>query len=474
MLSVRHCPWFWQQPCLGRRPSWPARWLWLKRLLPLFASAVQAAATHASATPSEKQAVATNAIQSTAEVFESPGLGSMLKKKRAAPVETLAPPQSIAAKIMTATPPDIKDGEADRLPDIEVPAVAPIQVPMDAGLAPDASVSDVSPLAMTIADSMLPKWHPMLQVDRIVWPSACSRLQGMAAEALDQMVDGLRKIQSSGKKVIGMASCGDGEGVSTLLLAAARRMSSQGLNVAVVDANLARPTLASAIGLLPQLGWENALSGDTPLEDVVIESEADHLAILPTIHAPAELSAEAVESHLATLAENFDSVLVDLGSLYAADGQWNDAASEIGARTGGMILVQNVRKTTPNRLADAQSHLEQSSASLVREWSKTLSSREASCTNLTGSCKRNRLRAASTRSSISPASRIKAALLSALCGRKSPRRSRVACGAAAGTGKNFALVDASRSPGRNVHAFHSCRLSANDSHRVVGDDCRRA
>jgi Mrp family chromosome partitioning ATPase len=332
--------------------------------------AAHAKATRTTKSEVEKPAVSTIERPSTAELFESPGLGAMLKKKSVVRAETLQESRTIAAKLMTATPPLAQDEETVQSPAAEMPIADATHFdnhrsPTDTGLPSEASGSDESSLATTIAESVLPKWHPMLQVDRIVWPSACSRLQGMAAEALDQMVDGLRKVQTAGRKVIGMASCGDGEGVSTLLLAAARRMSSQGLSVAIIDANLASPTLAAAIGLLPQLGWENALAGDAPLEDVVIDSEADHVAILPTIHAPAEISAAAVESHLATLALYFDSVLVDLGSLFAADGEWNEAASEIGARTGGMILVQNVRKTTPNRLADAQSYLEQSGVALV-------------------------------------------------------------------------------------------------------------
>ena len=68
-----------------------------------------------------------------------------------------------------------------------------------------------------------PGWSPLLQVDRVVWPNIHGRLQSTAA--IQQMTEGLLSICASGSKVLGLASCASGEGVTTLLLAAAQSSS---------------------------------------------------------------------------------------------------------------------------------------------------------------------------------------------------------------------------------------------------------
>ena len=130
------------------------------------------------------------------------------------------------------------------------------------------------------------------------------------------MADGLLSICASGSKVLGLASCARGEGVTTLFLAAARKLLSQGRKVVLVDANWSNPQLAQSLGLLPQIGWEETLCGGLPLEEVVIESLADGLAVLPVREPSASTIAEAqIAASLDILAREFDVVLVDLGPL---------------------------------------------------------------------------------------------------------------------------------------------------------------
>ena len=70
-------------------------------------------------------------------------------------------------------------------------------------------------------------WRPLLQVDRVVWPSIHVRLQSTAPAAIQQMTEGLLSLCASGSKVLGLASCASGEGVTTLLSAAARKLSAK-------------------------------------------------------------------------------------------------------------------------------------------------------------------------------------------------------------------------------------------------------
>ena len=148
----------------------------------------------------------------------------------------------------------------------------------------------------------------------------------------------------------------------TLLLASGRRLANQGLRVVLVDANLTNPQVAQSLGLLPEVGWEETLSGRLPLEEVTIESVADRLAVLP-VHDPVASPSQAVpdESRVAgsleTLAANYDAVLIDLGSLEGLAGASGPMGRGLRQRMDAVILVQNVRATTPNRLAELRSGL---------------------------------------------------------------------------------------------------------------------
>jgi Mrp family chromosome partitioning ATPase len=211
---------------------------------------------------------------------------------------------------------------------------------------------------VTIAPAPVePEWQPLLQVDRVAWPSIHDRLLSTASAAIDQLAAGLLSICESGSKTLGLASSASGEGVTTLLLAAARKLLSQGRKIVLVDAHWDKPHVAQSLGLLPQIGWEETLCGGLPLEEVVIESLEDGLAVLPIREPPAAaVDTAKIAASFDILAREFDIVLVDLGVL--GNRQDEDRLTlEVAARMDAVVLVQNVRVTTPNRLADAREQL---------------------------------------------------------------------------------------------------------------------
>ena len=164
-------------------------------------------------------------------------------------------------------------------------------------------------------------------------------------------------ICASGSKVLGLASCARGEGVTTLLVAAARKLLGQGRKVVLVDAHWSNPQLAQSLSLLPQIGWEETLCGGLPLEEVVIESLADGLAVLPVREPSAGAIAKGqIAASFDILAREFDVVLVDLGPLAQVEDE--DCLSQsVAARMDAVVLVQNVRVTTPSRLAEVRGRL---------------------------------------------------------------------------------------------------------------------
>ena len=217
-----------------------------------------------------------------------------------------------------------------------------------------------SPSAHTVTisqESGEAPWRPLLQVDRVIWPSIHARLLGTAPAAIEQMTEGLLTLCASGSKVLGLASCASGEGVTTLLLAAARKLMGQGRKVVLVDGNWGNPQLAQSLGLLPQIGWEETLCGGLPLEEVVIESLADGLAVLPVRGPSASAIAPGqIAASFDILAREFDVVLVDLGPLAQVEDE-DSPSRDVAARMDAVVLVQNVRVTTPNQMAEVRQRL---------------------------------------------------------------------------------------------------------------------
>ena len=212
---------------------------------------------------------------------------------------------------------------------------------------------------ITAADGV---FQPMLQVDHYTWPSACRRLGGAAAHPLDLMTDGLVAAANRGQKVLAIGGCRNGEGATTLLLCAARRLADRGHKVAMVDANLADPQLADQLGLLPQFGWEETLAGRLPLDEVVIESSHNQLAVLPLL-SPFSGTGELKQDRsrlvdsIGVLADHYDFVLVDLGPLEKPEVVGGALAQGIAARLDAVVLVQDVRTTTEDQLAEIRRYL---------------------------------------------------------------------------------------------------------------------
>ena len=189
-------------------------------------------------------------------------------------------------------------------------------------------------------------FQPAFQVEQFAWSAGATRLGRAAGIQLDRLADGLSGGLSEGRRVAALAGRRRGEGSTTLLLCAARRLAERGLKIIMVDADFDNPALARRLGLLPETGWEDVLAGRIPVGEAVIESHADALAVLP-LRGPLAADANALPTGqtFATLRKHYDLVLVDLGQL--------DPVAQSVARKGieAVVLVRNVRLTPPEELA---------------------------------------------------------------------------------------------------------------------------
>jgi Mrp family chromosome partitioning ATPase len=212
-----------------------------------------------------------------------------------------------------------------------------------------------APAAQETADEDVPQspairlFQPMLQVEHFAWPKICSRLEDKTQVELDRVIDALLAAQFRGKKTFLLGGCRSGDGASSLLLTTARRLASQGLKAALVEGDWSQPQLARRLGLLPQYGWEDVLCGRMPLEEVLIESVAERLVILP-VREPfgvGELPDDAQDRIVdtwASLRHHFDLILVDPGPLAKSPILDRNLANVMAGCIDAALLMKNLRR----------------------------------------------------------------------------------------------------------------------------------
>ena len=222
---------------------------------------------------------------------------------------------------------------------------------------PQTPISDL-PGSLPPAESppMGHKFEPAWQVDHFTWPRVCRRLIARAAEELDRFADALLALNAQGQKVLAIGGCHRGEGATTLLLCAARRLAERGIKIVLVDADLDRPRLAKRLAVEPQFGWDETVDTDGPLLDqAIVEATANNLALLPARGSPTDSGQHTsdpsrLSACLRTLRDHYDLVLVDSGPLddaWSADGVLAPNAVEM---IDAVVLVHNPRITSEDQL----------------------------------------------------------------------------------------------------------------------------
>ena len=127
------------------------------------------------------------------------------------------------------------------------------------------------------------EFKPAWQVDHFTWPAIVSAVDFVRRDELDHLADAILAVNNQGEKVLAIGGCHRGEGATTMLLCAARRLAERGVRLAMVDADLARPRLAKRLGLQPQLGWDETNDDEEGrrIDEAMIEATGNNLAVLP-------------------------------------------------------------------------------------------------------------------------------------------------------------------------------------------------
>ena len=164
-------------------------------------------------------------------------------------------------------------------------------------------------------------------------------------------------------RVIAVTSSIAEEGKTTVAMNLASTFAETGFTVCLVDADLRRPAVADALGLLGPVGLTSVLIHQIDLNDA-LQQAGPNLYVLasgPTPPNPSEVLASSyVREVIRSLLERFDYVVIDTAPLLpVADG------SEVAALADGTLLVARQGLATEPNVEHAVQALERVDARLV-------------------------------------------------------------------------------------------------------------
>jgi capsular exopolysaccharide synthesis family protein len=155
-----------------------------------------------------------------------------------------------------------------------------------------------------------------------------------------------------------------GEGKSTTAINLALAMAQAGQSVALVDADLRRPMVASYLGLEATAGLTTALIGRAEIGDLLQPWGNDELYVLTAGRIPpnpSELLGSAKMKQLINhLERTFDAVIIDAPPLLPV----TDAAV-LAQEVGGVVLVVGAQKVRTNEVEKSLAALDMVDADLL-------------------------------------------------------------------------------------------------------------
>jgi succinoglycan biosynthesis transport protein ExoP len=183
------------------------------------------------------------------------------------------------------------------------------------------------------------------------------------AESIRQLRTNLAFLRGAGQPATGadvvvVTSALGGEGKTTTALDLARSTAEAGERVLLVEADLRRPTLGTALGLASGPGLSDVLAGQVEVAAAVRPGGVDGLSVLPAGSVPPNpaelLSSPRMADVVAALRSGYDRVLLDATPLLPV----TDAVVCAGL-ADGVLLVVRWGRTSRDEVSEAVTMLEQ-------------------------------------------------------------------------------------------------------------------
>lgn len=199
------------------------------------------------------------------------------------------------------------------------------------------------------AGTIRPQW----EVDEFRWPVVCDVLRDTSSHRLDDVVESMLTQAKLGNKIVAVTSFDRKEGRSTIAMSLARLAAQSNADVALVDGDLDEPSIASYLGVTFDTSW-NHIDPKLPLGEAAIVSIKDRFVVFPAGHDTA-FPERTVRNNagplLATLADSFDIIFVDIGPIFTAAHRW--LMPESNSQIRNALVVRDVRRTSVEQVDDA-------------------------------------------------------------------------------------------------------------------------
>jgi len=146
---------------------------------------------------------------------------------------------------------------------------------------------------------------------------------------------------------------GEGKTTASINLALVTALSV-GRRVLLIDCDLRRPRVHSALGLQPKAGLAEVLTGDVKLEDAIVRAEGADLDVLAVRDRPVNpselLGSPRMRDLITAVAQRYDRVILDTPAALGLPD-----AKAVGDQCDGLVMVVRADQT---RQEDVQSVLE--------------------------------------------------------------------------------------------------------------------
>ena len=154
-------------------------------------------------------------------------------------------------------------------------------------------------------------------------------------------------------RTIAVTSAMPGEGKTTAALNLALVTSmSLGRRVLLVDCDLRRPKVHVALGLQPEYGLAEVLTGDAPLDRAVMKVDGTNLEVLPVRGTPSNpselLGSEQMRVLVEELARSYDQIIFDTPPTLAMPD-----AKTVSELVDGLVFVVRADQTPQDDVAAA-------------------------------------------------------------------------------------------------------------------------
>ncbi len=195
-------------------------------------------------------------------------------------------------------------------------------------------------------------FNPVWEVDSLQWPPVCLELMERMDGSLQHVAENLMTACQEGLQILAVTSPQRGEGTTTVACCLALLAGNHGLNVAIVDGDIEKPSLSYQTNLDVEQDWRSAILHQLPLEEIAVHSIDDQVTLVPLLNPIShhELSADddRIGLMMQELSESFDLVIIDGGRMDSA----RSLVTILGERgiINAAVAVVDHRSSTPDRI----------------------------------------------------------------------------------------------------------------------------